>query len=124
MSSCDISVNDDDCNTRFWSLVPIAAKSKISRSMMGKLSKLCCDNDRAVQILRAALKTKQPVTYLGKILAEMQRDLDPPRSNEPEIALHGRLHGWVVRKTARTNGEPAWWVGGVLYDKNGDAIGA
>ena len=110
----------------YWALADEAQKHGIARSQMGQVAKLANGFVNAINILKSALKTKKPKTYLCAVTASMKRELAAPLAqpnNEPEIVLQGRLHGWPVRKTVRSNGEPAWWVAGVLYDKGGIDVG-
>lgn len=112
----------------YWSLATQARSKHISRSMMGRLAKLSQDYDKALNILCDALKTKQPAAYLGKVLSNLKDEFQPPqihipRSHEPSIVTDARLRGWPVRKTVRGNGDPAWWVAGVLYDQGGIDVG-
>ena len=113
----------------YWALAPQANKARVTNSMMGKLAKLCSDYERALSILKSALKTKNPSAYLGKVMANLKEEQAPPqihipRTHEPEIVLQARLHGWPVRKIMRTNGDPGWFVAGILYDRTGMDVGA
>ena len=92
---------------------------------MGQLLKLSCDFEEARQALCAALKSQHPSSYLGAIIKGLKDDLKPSVAirDEPEIAFKGRLNGWPVRKTFDSKGNPAWWVAGTLYDRNGVDIG-
>lgn len=121
-------MSDQSYEARFWALATTASQSKITKSMMGKLAKLCQDYERAYRILSDSLKTHRPANYLGKVISNLKDEQSPPainipRSHEPEVALQARLRGWPVRKTTRTNGEPAWWVAGTLYDQGGVDVG-
>lgn len=104
---------------------PLAQKAGILPSRMGQLAKLANDWENARQMLNAVLKSKNPSTYLGALIKSLRDDLKPNVAikNEPEIAFHGRLHGWPVRKTALSNGQPGWWVAGVLYNAEGVDVG-
>jgi len=113
----------------FWALAPQAQEKGIVKSRMGQLAKLCNDYKRATTILSSALKTKNASAYLGKAIANIKEEIAPPaihipRSKEPEIVLHARLHGWPVRKIVRTDGSPGWFVAGILYDTQGMEVGA
>lgn len=113
----------------YWDLASQARAAGVSNSMMGKLAKLTSDYQRAHQILVASLKTKKPMAYLGKVIANLKEEQAPPqihisRAHEPEIVLQARLHGWPVRKTTRTDGTPGWFVCGILYDRAGTDVGA
>lgn len=110
----------------FWALKSQALPAGINPARMGQLAKLCNDFRRAKELLEQTLKSKNPSTYLGAVIAKLKADLAPVslRSEEPEVALHGRLHGWPVRKTVLGDGSPGWWVAGVLYNKRGDDVGA
>jgi len=128
-----IQSNDANCNPfhdqsiefLYWQLAAPAGKHKISRSMMGKLAKACNDYDKAFAALNGALKTRDPLTYIAKTIDNLKKDCLPAalRSEEPEVALLGRLSGWPVRQTKLDSGEPGWWVGGALYDKNSVCVG-
>lgn len=118
----------DSHEGEFWNLASQAQAKKIARSRCAQLAKLCSDFERAVDILRSALNTKNPSTYLGAVVARLRdeqspRIIVPSRTQEPEIVLQGRLRGWPVRKTVLDTGEPGWWCAGVLYDRTGDAVG-
>ncbi len=124
-----IQPNHDNSNGSleqlFWSMKPLAQKVGIAPSRMGQLAKLCSDWENARQMLSAALKSKEPSAYLGAMIRSMKDDLKPSVAirDEPEIAFHGRLNGWPVRKTALSNGQPGWWVAGVLYNAEGVDVG-
>ena len=112
----------------FWALAPIADSRGIGRSQMGQLAKLCQDFKRAHQILTDALKAKSPPRYLGKVVSNIRAENQVPtfqhqQSSEPEVVSLARFHGWPVRKSVRSNGEPGWWVAGTLYDKEGSGVG-
>lgn len=112
----------------YWLLADQCNKSHITRSRMGQLAKLCNNYDRANSILTEALKTKAPSAYLGKVIANLKDEQAPPavpipRSHEPDVVLQARLRGWPVRKSTRSNGDPAWWVAGTLYDRSGVDVG-
>lgn len=114
---------------RYWSLSSQANAKGITRSRLGQLAKICQDYNKAYRILSDSLATKSPSKYLGKCIANLKEEIAPPaihipRNHEPEIVLQARLRGWPVRKSVRTNGEPAWWVAGVLYDQGGIDVGA
>ena len=107
----------------YWALAQRAQEKGIARSRMGQLAKLCNDFERATELLEAALASKKPSTYLGKIMGSLRARHEPSRDEEPEIALQARLHGWPVRKTCLGDGTPAWWVAGVLYNREGVDVG-
>jgi len=112
----------------FWALSAQAESSSITRSRLGQLAKLANDFDKAERILKAALKTKNPSAYLGKVIKNLKTETESPlsilRSEEPEIVLQARLHGWPVRRLTRSNGEPGWYVAGSLVDQRGVDVGA
>ena len=113
----------------FWALRAQAQSFGITPSRLGQLAKLCQDYERAYQILRSALATKKGASaYLGKVIANLKEEQAPPqiqipRSHEPDAVLQARLRGWPVRKSRLSNGNPAWWVAGVLMDQGGDVVG-
>jgi hypothetical protein len=112
----------------YWALASQARAAGVTSSMMGKLAKLTSDYERALSILRSALKTKKPSAYLGKVMANLKEEQAPPiiipKTHEPEVVLQARLRGWPVRKTALSNGSPGWFVAGTLYDQGGICVGA
>ena len=111
---------------RFWALKPLASTKGITPSRMGQLAKLCGDFERALSVMQAALKTKNPSAYLGAVAKGLRNEQAPAvsdRSMEPEIVLEARMRGWPVRKSALDNGEPGWWVSGCLYDQKGEQVG-
>lgn len=116
----------------YWALKGKALTAGITPARMGQLAKLCNDFERAHRILQEVLKAKNPSSYLGAICSKIRDELKTPqeilssrdRTQEPEIALQGRLSGWPVRKTALSNGKPGWWVAGTLYDQEGNCVGA
>lgn len=119
-----VSTNDEGA---FWALKGEALIQGINPARMGQLAKLCNDFKRATDLLSQILKSKHPSSYLGAVIKNLKDEIAAPfsmRNEEPEIALHGRLHGWPVRKTALSDGSPAWWVAGVLYNKDGTDVGA
>jgi hypothetical protein len=113
----------------FWALRAQAQSFGITPSRLGQLAKLCQDYERAYQILRSALSKKKGASaYLGKVIANLKEEQAPPfiqipRSHEPEIVMQARLHGWPVRKSMLSNGQPGWWVAGSLIDRGGDVVG-
>lgn len=108
----------------FWAMKGLALASGINPARMGQLAKFCADFKRARGLLDQALKAKNPSTYLGALIKSLRDELAPPRTlNEPEIALDARLRGWPVRKTSLSNGDPGWWIAGVLYNARGDDVG-
>lgn len=115
-----MSAEDD-----FWALKQDAITAGLTTSRMGQLAKLCQDYNRALKILRIALKTKNASAYVGKTISNLKDEQQPviARSKEPEIVLQARLHGWPVKKSVRSNGEIGWWVAGTLYDKGGASVG-
>ena len=110
----------------YWALADEAQKHGIARSQLGQLAKIANGFANAINILKSALKTKKPKTYLCAVTASMKRELAAPLAqpnNEPEIALIARLNGWPVRKSVRSNGEPCWWIAGTMYDRKGIDVG-
>jgi len=111
----------------FWALKGQALVQGINPARMGQLAKLCNNFKRAHDLLTQVLKSKNPSTYLGAVIKNLKDEIAAPfsmRSEEPEIAQHGRMHGWPVRKTSLQDGSPGWWVAGVLYNKDGEDVGA
>ncbi len=111
----------------YWALKGEALTKGVNPARMGQLAKLSGNFKRAHELLSQILKSKNPSTYLGAVIKNLKDEIAAPislRSAEPEIALHGRLNGWPVRKTSLKDGAPGWWVAGVLYDREGNDVGA
>jgi len=111
----------------FWAMKGDALTRGINPARMGQLAKACNDFNKATELLKQILKSKNPSTYLGAVLKNLRDEVAAPfsmRAEEPEIALDARLRGWPVRKTSLTDGSPAWWICGTLYNRDGIDVGA
>jgi hypothetical protein len=110
----------------FWSLTDTAEKNGLSRSRLGQIASLYGGEfEAALAALNAALRSKNPSAYLGKVVSNLRAESEPnvlpmkPRRGEPEFVRAFRAEGYSPRRTETGR----WRVGGEIYDDDGRVVG-